>query len=151
MVNNKVPCCIFLDPTLLHGSKLFTRFLLSQPCPYVSNHITSFHELKTHMMWRDHLPASRLSDMFGRKPVLMAISFLFLVGSAGCGFSQNLSQLIFFRAVAGLGGGGLVFLPDVLIHDLAPLKNRSGYQSYVTCMNSVCCCYISRKTRSFNL
>ncbi|CDS11600.1 hypothetical protein LRAMOSA03863 [Lichtheimia ramosa] len=68
---------------------------------------------------------------------LFVVTTLPLLGSAGCGFSQNLSQLIFFRAVAGLGGGGLVFLPDVVIHDIAPLKNRSAFQSYVTCMNSV--------------
>lgn len=46
-------------------------------------------------------------DLFGRKVVLQAALVLFLVGSALCGLLQNLTQLIAFRAVQGLGGGGL--------------------------------------------
>ena len=50
----------------------------------------------------------KLGDLYGRKLVLQAAIVLFLVGSALCGLSQNMTQLIAFRAIQGLGGGGLI-------------------------------------------
>src|SRR2546430_1944395 len=50
----------------------------------------------------------KLGDLYGRKIVLQSAIVLFLLGSALCGLSQNMTQLILFRAVQGLGGGGLV-------------------------------------------
>src|SRR3954470_1857558 len=48
----------------------------------------------------------KLGDLYGRKLVLQATTVLFLVGSVLCGLSQNMTQLILFRAIQGLGGGG---------------------------------------------
>src|SRR5690606_21976344 len=47
----------------------------------------------------------KLADLFGRKPVFIAGTSLFLVGTALCGLSQTMMQLIFFRAVQGIGSG----------------------------------------------
>src|SRR3954464_4126798 len=50
----------------------------------------------------------KLGDLYGRKLVLQTALVIFLVGSALCGLSQDMTQLILFRAVQGLGGGGLM-------------------------------------------
>src|SRR3954449_4808386 len=50
----------------------------------------------------------KLGDLYGRKIVLQAALVLFLIGSALCGLSQNMTELIAFRAIQGLGGGGLM-------------------------------------------
>ena len=54
----------------------------------------------------------KLGDLYGRKIVLQAAIVIFLVGSALCGISQNMPQLIAFRALQGLGGGGLIVAHD---------------------------------------
>src|SRR5678809_1529394 len=50
----------------------------------------------------------KLGDLYGRKGVMQSAIVLFLVGSVLCGMSQNMTQLIIYRAVQGLGGGGPV-------------------------------------------
>src|SRR5919112_6506931 len=50
----------------------------------------------------------KLGDLYGRKRVLQFAIVLFLIGSALCGLSQSMSHLILFRAIQGLGGGGLM-------------------------------------------
>src|SRR5499427_9504680 len=50
----------------------------------------------------------KLGDLYGRKIVLQTAIVIFLVGSALCGISQNMGELIAFRAIQGLGGGGLI-------------------------------------------
>src|SRR6202023_1886168 len=52
----------------------------------------------------------KLSDLFGRRPFYIAGLVLFLIGSAGSGFSQNMVELIVARAATGIGGGGLLAL-----------------------------------------
>ncbi|KAI8138134.1 major facilitator superfamily domain-containing protein [Fennellomyces sp. T-0311] len=74
--------------------------------------------------------AGKLSDTFGRKPILIAINALFLIGSIGCSIAQTFSQLIISRVIAGLGGGGLTLMANIIIHDLVPVNKRSQYQSY---------------------
>ncbi|KAI7850572.1 major facilitator superfamily domain-containing protein [Circinella umbellata] len=73
----------------------------------------------------------KLSDIFGRKIVMILINSLFLIGSIGCGTAQSFNQLILARIIAGLGGGGLTLMANIIIHDLVPLHQRSQYQSYV--------------------
>jgi MFS family permease len=50
----------------------------------------------------------KLGDLYGRKIVLQTAIVIFLVGSALCGISQNMAELIAFRALQGIGGGGLM-------------------------------------------
>ena len=70
----------------------------------------------------------RLSDLFGRRPLyLMAVVF-FLVGSALSGASQTITQLILFRAVQGLGAGGLIPLTMTITGDIYTLRERANMQ-----------------------
>ncbi|HEX9309682.1 MAG TPA: DHA2 family efflux MFS transporter permease subunit [Gemmatimonadaceae bacterium] len=70
----------------------------------------------------------KLGDLYGRKIVLQSAIVLFLVGSALCGLSQNMTQLILFRAVQGLGGGGLIVTTQAVVGDIVPPRDRGRYQ-----------------------
>ncbi|MFP3544392.1 MDR family MFS transporter [Rhizobium sp. SIMBA_035] len=70
----------------------------------------------------------KLGDLFGRKLVLQAAIVLFLLGSALCGMSSSMLQLIFFRALQGLGGGGLIVTTMAVVGDIIPPKDRGRYQ-----------------------
>jgi EmrB/QacA subfamily drug resistance transporter len=70
----------------------------------------------------------KLGDLYGRKIVMQSAIVLFLVGSALCGLSQNMTQLIVFRAIQGLGGGGLVVTTQAVVGDIVPPRDRGRYQ-----------------------
>jgi EmrB/QacA subfamily drug resistance transporter len=70
----------------------------------------------------------KLGDLYGRKRVLQSAIVLFLIGSALCGQSQSMTELIAFRAVQGLGAGGLVVLIQAVIGDVVPPRERGRYQ-----------------------
>ncbi len=70
----------------------------------------------------------KISDVVGRKSTLQTAVGIFLVGSALAGASQNMAQLIAFRGVQGLGGGGLMVLVLAVIGDLIPPRDRGRYQ-----------------------
>src|SRR5256712_5730914 len=59
----------------------------------------------------------KLGDLYGRKRLFQAAIVIFLVGSALCGLSQNMAELILFRSLQGLGGGGLIVLVQAIIAD----------------------------------
>ncbi|MDR6974922.1 multidrug resistance protein [Streptomyces sp. 3330] len=71
----------------------------------------------------------KLSDTFGRKPVLVAGAALFLLGSLLCALAWNMGALIAFRIVQGLGGGALQGTVQTLAADLYPLKERPKIQA----------------------
>src|SRR5213595_1261142 len=60
----------------------------------------------------------KLGDLYGRKLLLQAAIVIFLVGSALCGIAQDMLQLILFRALQGIGGGGLIVVIIAVIGDL---------------------------------
>jgi EmrB/QacA subfamily drug resistance transporter len=72
----------------------------------------------------------KLGDLYGRKVVLQAGLVVFLVGSALCGLSQSLTELIAFRALQGLGGGGLIVSAQAAIGDVVSPRERGRYQGY---------------------
>src|SRR5712671_5092637 len=70
----------------------------------------------------------KLGDLYGRKRLFQAAIVLFLLGSALCGLSQNLAELILFRGLQGLGGGGIFVLSQALIADVVPPRQLGRYQ-----------------------
>src|SRR5690349_5826223 len=70
----------------------------------------------------------KIGDLYGRKSIFLTSIVLFLVGSALCGFSQNMTELIAFRAFQGLGAGGLLVGAMAIIGDLVPPRERGKYQ-----------------------
>src|SRR5256714_8464915 len=72
----------------------------------------------------------KLGDLYGRKLVLQTAIGIFLVGSALCGLSQNMAELISFRAVQGLGAGGLIVVTLAVVGDIIPPRERGKYQGY---------------------
>ena len=72
----------------------------------------------------------KISDLYGRRLMFQVAIVTFLIGSLLAGFSQNIDQLIAFRAVQGLGGGGLMALAMATIGDVIPPRERGRYQGY---------------------
>jgi EmrB/QacA subfamily drug resistance transporter len=74
----------------------------------------------------------KLADLFGPKKIFIFAIVLFLVGSALSGMSQNMDELIAFRALQGLGGGGLMALVFTIIGQVVSPAERGKYQGYFT-------------------
>ncbi|KAK9465335.1 major facilitator superfamily domain-containing protein [Lipomyces arxii] len=70
----------------------------------------------------------KLSDIFGRKPILLICNVLFGAGSILCGIAPNMWFLVFARVVAGCGGGGLTTLSAITLSDIVPLRQRGLLQ-----------------------
>ncbi|MEU6671486.1 MDR family MFS transporter [Streptomyces sp. NPDC046727] len=70
----------------------------------------------------------KLGDQYGRKRLFQIAVVIFLVGSALCGMAQNMGELIGFRALQGLGGGGLMVLSMAIVGDIVPPRERGRYQ-----------------------
>ncbi|MDR2196877.1 MAG: MFS transporter [Coriobacteriales bacterium] len=70
----------------------------------------------------------KLSDLYGRKRTLMAGIAIFLVGSALCGLAQNMTMLIIFRAIQGIGASAIFVVPMAIVGDVFPLRERGTIQ-----------------------
>ncbi|MFF3056736.1 MDR family MFS transporter [Streptomyces sp. NPDC057909] len=70
----------------------------------------------------------KLGDMYGRKAIFLTSIVLFLIGSVLSGMAQDMGQLIGFRAIQGLGAGGLMVGVMAIIGDLVPPRERGKYQ-----------------------
>ncbi|WP_324793473.1 MDR family MFS transporter [Streptomyces cyaneofuscatus] len=70
----------------------------------------------------------KLGDQYGRKKLFQTAIVIFLIGSALCGMAQNMPQLIGFRALQGLGGGGLMVLSMAIVGDIVTPRERGKYQ-----------------------
>lgn len=69
----------------------------------------------------------KFSDIWGRKPVLLAAAAVFFVGSLLAAVSVSIGMLIAARAIQGIGGGGLIILVNICISDLFSMRNRGKY------------------------
>src|SRR3954451_13433837 len=80
----------------------------------------------------------KLSDLYGRRRMFLVSISIFLIGSALCGAAQSMGQLIAFRALQGIGAGGLLPLAQAAIADLfSPRyrgRDRGSYQGYIGAM-----------------
>ncbi|MCA9766592.1 MAG: MFS transporter, partial [Carnobacterium sp.] len=72
----------------------------------------------------------KLSDMIGRKPILITGLLIFVIGSSLCGLSQSMSQLIFFRAIQGIGAGAIMPVTSTIIADIYPLEKRAKIMGF---------------------
>ncbi|MGW5074562.1 MDR family MFS transporter [Rhodococcus sp. NPDC004095] len=72
----------------------------------------------------------KLSDMYGRKPFYLAAIIIFVVGSLMCAASQSMYMLAVFRAIQGIGAGGLVSLALAILGDIVGPRERARYQGY---------------------
>jgi EmrB/QacA subfamily drug resistance transporter len=72
----------------------------------------------------------KLGDLFGRKYLFQTAIVIFLIGSVLSGLAQTMTQLIAFRAIQGLGAGGLMVLAQASIADVVPPRDRGKYQGY---------------------
>ncbi|MFJ9975933.1 MDR family MFS transporter [Streptomyces cyaneofuscatus] len=70
----------------------------------------------------------KLGDQYGRKKLFQTAIVIFLIGSGLCGMAQNMPQLIGFRALQGLGGGGLMVLSMAIVGDIVTPRERGKYQ-----------------------
>ncbi len=73
----------------------------------------------------------KISDLYGRRLIFQTAIITFLVGSLLCGFARNIDELIAFRAIQGIGGGGLMALALATIGDVVPPRERGRYMGYM--------------------
>jgi EmrB/QacA subfamily drug resistance transporter len=72
----------------------------------------------------------KLSDLYGRKKIFQTAIVIFLIGSMLAGLSRSMTQLVAFRAIQGLGAGGLMSLAITIIADIVPPRQRGRYTGY---------------------
>src|ERR671930_778442 len=73
----------------------------------------------------------KLGDVYGRKPLFLFAIVVFLAGSALCGLAQNMTQLVIFRGIQGLGAGGLFPLALAVVGAIVPPRDRGRYQGLI--------------------
>jgi EmrB/QacA subfamily drug resistance transporter len=73
----------------------------------------------------------KLSDIYGRRPVMLTAIGIFVAGSIACALAPSMTALVFGRALQGLGGGGLMALSQTIIADIVAPKERGRYQGYI--------------------
>src|SRR3954447_20321075 len=74
----------------------------------------------------------RLSDLFGRKPVLFFGIAMFLLGSVLCGAAWNMLTLIIFRGIQGIGAGAIIPMTTTIVGDIYTLEERGKIQGYIS-------------------
>jgi EmrB/QacA subfamily drug resistance transporter len=80
----------------------------------------------------------KFSDIYGRKPAFMVSIVVFLIGSVLCGLARSMTGLIVFRAIQGLGAGGLITLSQTTIGDLVSPRERGRYQGLFAAVFAGC-------------
>ena len=78
--------------------------------------------------------AGKLADLYGRRPLYLSGLFIFILGSALCGTSNSMTQLIFYRGLQGIGGGILMPMAMTIIGDIFPPNQRGKWQGVMGAM-----------------
>ena len=78
-----------------------------------------------------------LSDIFGRRPVILISLVFFFVGSLVAGIAGGFTQILVGRCIQGVGGGGISVLSEVVVTDLVPLRLRGNYYGVLSAMYSL--------------
>ena len=73
----------------------------------------------------------KLSDIHGRRTMLLVAATVFLVGSVMCALAESMLMLVLSRLLQGLGGGGLIALPQTIVGDMIAPRDRPRYQAYL--------------------
>jgi EmrB/QacA subfamily drug resistance transporter len=73
----------------------------------------------------------KLGDVYGRRPLFLVAIPIFLAGSALCGLAQSMTQLVVFRAIQGVGAGGLIPLALATVAYIVPTRDRGRYQGLI--------------------
>jgi multidrug resistance protein len=76
----------------------------------------------------------KLSDIYGRRRMMLLAIVIFLAGSAACALAPNMATLIAARALQGIGGGGILPLAHTIVGDMVSPRERPRYQSYTSIM-----------------
>lgn len=127
--NNTVsPQKIFISVALVIALGSLEKSIVTTPLPIIGDALNAGNAL-TWVVTAYLLAATavlpvygKLSDILGRVKMLYVGIFLFVIGSAACGFAQDLSSLIIARIVQGIGGGGLIALAFTVIADCIPAR-----------------------------
>ncbi|KAG6362567.1 hypothetical protein INS49_007659 [Diaporthe citri] len=80
---------------------------------------------------------AKFSDIFGRKPILLLSTSIFIIFSAGCAAAQTLTQLIILRAFQGIGGGGCFSLCTIMVLDLVPPEKYAEFVASISVTNAL--------------
>lgn len=73
----------------------------------------------------------KLADLFGRKPVFIVGTIIFLVGTLACGLAQSMKALIFFRFIQGIGAGAIQPIATTIVGDIYSMRERATIQGYI--------------------
>lgn len=79
----------------------------------------------------------KLADQYGRRSMIFTAVLTFLLGSVLCGLASNMTELIVFRAIQGLGAGGFMPLAQIIIGDIVPPKDRAKRQGMIAVVFAV--------------
>lgn len=74
----------------------------------------------------------KLSDLFGRKPIILVGITIFLIGSILCGFAESMTMLIIFRFIQGLGAGAITPIATTIVGDIYTKEERANIQGYLS-------------------
>lgn len=74
----------------------------------------------------------RLSDIFGRKHILLLACGILSAGSVLCALSRTLTHMVLARALSGIGGAGVMTMASIIITDSVPRRDFAAYRSYIS-------------------
>lgn len=137
------PQKIFMSVALVIALGSLEKSIVTTPLPIIGDALQAGNAL-TWVVTAYLLAATavlpvygKLSDILGRVKMLYIGITLFVIGSAACGFAQDLQTLIIARVIQGIGGGGLIALAFTVIADCIPAREVGKYQGFISMVYAV--------------